>query len=68
MRPAKWSLANRILVAALVLGGACHAGGAGNAAPATGSAPPRVANLHAFARLYGVLRWFHPSDAAAELD
>ncbi len=28
----------------------------------------QVANLHAFARLYGVLRWFHPSDAAAEVD
>jgi Peptidase family S41 len=27
-----------------------------------------VANLHAFARLYGVVRWFHPSDAAAVLD
>src|SRR6185503_18343722 len=28
----------------------------------------RVANLHAFARLYGVVRWFHPSDAAAAVD
>lgn len=28
----------------------------------------QVANLHAFARLYGVLRWFHPSDAAATVD
>lgn len=28
----------------------------------------RVANLHAFARLYGVVRWFHPSDAAAAAD
>lgn len=27
-----------------------------------------VVNLHAFARLYGVLRWFHPSDAAAATD
>jgi hypothetical protein len=27
-----------------------------------------VANLHAFARLYGVVRWFHPSDAAAAVD
>lgn len=34
----------------------------------TASAPPRVANLHAFARLYGALRWFHPSDSAAALD
>jgi C-terminal processing protease CtpA/Prc len=30
--------------------------------------PPRIANLHAFARLYGVVRWFHPSDAAAAVD
>src|SRR4051794_36677784 len=28
----------------------------------------QVMNLHAFARLYGVLRWFHPSDAAATVD
>jgi hypothetical protein len=28
----------------------------------------RVANLHAFTRLYGVVRWFHPSDAAAAID
>jgi hypothetical protein len=27
-----------------------------------------VANLRAFARLYGVVRWFHPSDAAAAAD
>ena len=30
--------------------------------------PQRVANLHSFARLYGVVRWFHPSDAAAAID
>jgi len=29
---------------------------------------PRIANLHAFARIYGVLRWFHPSDAATAID
>jgi C-terminal processing protease CtpA/Prc len=28
----------------------------------------RISNLHAFARLYGVVRWFHPSDAAATID
>jgi hypothetical protein len=28
----------------------------------------RVANLHAFARLYGVVRWFRPSDAASAID
>ena len=39
------------------------------AAPAPAPAlDRRVANLHAFARLYGVVRWFHPSDAAAAID
>jgi C-terminal processing protease CtpA/Prc len=32
------------------------------------AASTRIANLHAFARLYGVVRWFHPSDAAAAID
>ena len=45
---------------------ACH-----EAAPrraVSRSASPRVVNLHAFARLYGVLRWFHPSDAGSAID
>src|SRR5690242_11887048 len=29
---------------------------------------PQVRGIYAFARLYGVLRWFHPSDAAATID
>lgn len=39
--------------------------------PALASAPPqgrRIANLEAFARLYGYVRFFHPSDEAAALD
>lgn len=36
--------------------------------PDVKATPPRIANLHAFARLYGVVRWFHPSDAAAAID
>lgn len=32
------------------------------------SSDAQVANLEAFARLYGVVRWFHPSDEAAEAD
>jgi hypothetical protein len=28
----------------------------------------QVVNLHAFARAYGVVRWFHPSDAGAAID
>jgi C-terminal processing protease CtpA/Prc len=63
-RPSKQRL---ILVAAAVLAGACH-GGAGAKASSPPAAPDRVANLHAFARLYGVVRWFHPSDAAAVID
>ena len=35
----------------------------------TPPAPPReIENVAAFARLYGVVRFFYPSDAAAELD
>lgn len=33
-----------------------------------GATSTQVANLHAFARLYGVVRWFHPGDAAATVD
>src|SRR5262249_3449110 len=42
--------------------------------PMPGDAPPRaltergVVNLHAFARLYGLVRFFHPSDEAAAAD
>ena len=46
---------------------ACRGGSAGVTSPVT-IASPRVTNLHAFARLYGVVRWFHPSDAAAAID
>ena len=39
------------------------------AAPGTGAAPDTtIGNLRAFAKLYGYVRWFHPSDAAAGLD
>src|ERR1044071_2456354 len=34
----------------------------------TATPEPQVRGLYAFARLYGVLRWFHPSDAAATID
>jgi len=56
-----------IIVAALVFGVACQTGSTTTLVrDADGSR--RVANLHAFARLYGVVRWFHPSDAAASID
>ena len=43
-------------------------------APTQGDAPPsalssrEIVNLHAFARLYGLVRFFHPSDEAASAD
>ena len=46
---------------------ACR-GGATGTTSAVAVTRPHVANLHAFARLYGVVRWFHPSDAAAAID
>ena len=50
-----------VVVAALVFAVACRPGSTTTPAQdATG--PRRVANLHAFARVYGVVRWFHPSD------
>jgi C-terminal processing protease CtpA/Prc len=56
------------VVLALLLTSACH----GRSAVLRGgdgiSRSRQVANLHAFGRLYGMLRWFHPSDAAAEVD
>ena len=42
--------------------------------PTPGDAPPRpvtrrgLVNLHAFARLYGLVRFFHPSDESAAAD
>jgi hypothetical protein len=32
------------------------------------AAPPNTANVAAFARLFGVVRYFYPSDAAAAVD
>ncbi len=37
-------------------------------APLHAQPPGPVHNLRAFAKLYGYVRWFHPSDEAAELD
>jgi hypothetical protein len=42
--------------------------GSGIAHLALGQPDVRVENLRAFARLYGYVRYFHPSDAAAGLD
>lgn len=38
------------------------------AAPVPAQPATEVENVAAFARLYGVVRWFYPSDAAADLD
>ena len=68
-RPGQYRLPSRypMIVIVALWGAACHAGSGGTPGlPAV--QPARVANLHAFARLYGVVRWFHPSDAAATID
>jgi hypothetical protein len=38
------------------------------AGPAWTAAPTGTEKLAAWARLYGVMRWFHPSDAAQQID
>jgi C-terminal processing protease CtpA/Prc len=48
------------LLSGLMLTGACR----GKA----GSADQTIANLRAFAKLYGYVRFFHPSDEAARID
>jgi hypothetical protein len=56
-----------MLSAALLALAGC---GRGPVTRPSGSAPSRleIANLRAFAQLYGVVRWFHPSDSAAAID
>ena len=56
-----------IAVAATVVVCACHADSQ-RTLPHRDAASTQIANLHAFARLYGVVRWFHPSDAVAATD
>jgi C-terminal processing protease CtpA/Prc len=55
------------MVVALAFASACRSASPPSSAVQT-LTPPRVASLRAFARLYGVIRWFHPSDAAAAVD
>ena len=64
-----------VLVMAGMASGGCKdrggdpGGGAGEGRAAPRAAAAReVANLHAFAQLYGAMRWFHPSDEAAAID
>jgi len=64
-----WRVSTRArsrFAAIATVGVACA--GTGGSVNHPDGAPDRVANLHAFARLYGVVRWFHPSDAAAGFD
>jgi hypothetical protein len=56
-----------VMILVLAVAPACHTG-ASSKVSGKDITPPRIANLHAFARLYGVVRWFHPSDAAAAID
>lgn len=60
-----------LLLASLAAGPIpADAAGSGNAGVArdTASDTLRVRNLRAFAKLYGYVRWFHPSDEAAATD
>jgi hypothetical protein len=60
-----WQLSLVAVMACL----ACRPTGSASSATAERStATGRLVNLHAFARLYGVVRWFHPSDAASTID
>lgn len=54
-----------LLLSTSVLAQACT-GSTGETAATTPD--ERVERLHAFAKLYGYVRYFHPSDAAAEVD
>jgi len=58
------SRCNAFVVVLLALG-ACRAEPVQHPSSALST---QTANLHAFARLYGVVRWFHPSDAASAID
>src|SRR5882672_1510361 len=62
------SSARQIFVMTMLLVAvACHGKPIGTPSVETATAR-RIANLHAFARLYGVVRWFHPSDAASAIE
>jgi len=59
-----------VIVVTVVVGLAltsCHGQGGEGSFPQP-TRQTRIANIHAFARLYGVVRWFHPSDSAASVD
>lgn len=66
-RALSWMLRG-VWLAILVTTLGCHGGTPVAAAKSTDKAQMRIANLRAFARLYGVVRWFHPSDRAAAID
>ena len=54
-------------VAVALAGGCGPGGGAGASSAPTPRGDPQLVALRAFARLYGVVRWFHPSDEAAAI-
>lgn len=61
------------VVSAVVVSVACNSGASPTTTKVETTSPASLAdraviNEHAFARLYGVLRWFHPSDEAAAVD
>lgn len=65
-KPSCWPANQLVIIASLWVAVACHGGPIGMTPIHVPTL--QVSNLHAFARLYGVVRWFHPSDAAAVID
>jgi C-terminal processing protease CtpA/Prc len=64
----RYVIAYGALVIVLLADSACPMRSFNREGDAISTASLQVTNLHAFGRLYGVLRWFHPSDAAALVD
>jgi C-terminal processing protease CtpA/Prc len=62
------SMRDGALLIALIATVACGAQASKTVGTETATVSPQVVSLRAFGRLYGVLRWFHPSDAAALID
>src|SRR4051812_46183506 len=55
------------IAASLLIAISCHHEAGFHAKNSNATIDSRVSNLHAFARLYGAVRWFHPSDAASAI-
>src|ERR1043165_2381044 len=61
-------LRHSCIAASLLIAMSCHHEEVLSTKISTATITTRVYNLRAFARLYGVVRWFHPSDAASAIN